>query len=562
MRFRVLLLLLILVCSGCASIPTEGPIDEVPIPEDSAGIEIAPQPPRGDDEPAQIIEGFLLAMSEADTTYRTARTYLTAEAAQRWEPGRSTQVFQGSVLQADGHYLLQGVLLGEIDETDRFQPRGEPLRHDFGLVEKDGQWRINNPPDGVLLSRYLFTRNYRQVTIYFSAQDNEVGVPELLTIPEGEVSPGRIVEAVLRGPSERMQSVVRNALPSGAKLGDGGASVDEDGIATVDLTGVAPSMPPEQRRRLGAQLLWSLTSVPRVTGLKITVDGTQFTLPGQSADGVLELATQQGYSVLSRTQSQDLFAVQDHTPGTLNDHGRFVPLAGELPPSAEVAISIDGTQMALIGEDRQTVFVGPRDDTLTPITPGFTNIHDGQWALGYLYALGDDAQGMTRLFRVSAQHEVEVMDARLPASMALRGFSVHQTGTVAAVLGERNGSTHLGRMVASKPGVFDRWQELPPSGPSGRSITRIDDVQWNSESTIVLAGDVDESWGVVVVSADGAFVEEIGSFRESIQGVAALPRQGGGLIALRGSAGVVWRYTAPNRWAHVDVKVADLAFAG
>ncbi len=562
MRIRVLLLMLVLVCTGCASIPTEGPIEEVPIPEDSAGIEIAPQPPRGDDEPAQIVEGFLLAMSEGDATYRTARAYLTADAATRWAPERSTQVFQGSVVEGDDHYLLQGVLLGEIDDTDRFQPRGEPLRHDFGLVEEDGQWRISNPPDGVLLSRYLFTRNYRQVTIYFSALQGDVGVPELLTIPETEVSPGRIVEAVLRGPSERMSSVVRNAIPSGVKLGEGGASVDEDGVVAVDFTGLALSMPPEQRRRLGAQLLWSLTSVPRVTALKITVDGTQFTLPGQSADGVLELATQQGYSVLSRTLSQDLFAVQDRTPGMLNDHGRFVPLAGELPPSAEVAISIDGTQMALIGEDRQTVSVGPRDDTLTPITPGFTNIHDGQWALGYFYALGDDAEGMTRMFRVSAQHEVEVMDVRLPASMALRGFSVHQTGAMAAVLGERNGSTHLGQMVASQSGVLDRWQELPPTGSSGQSITRIDDVQWNSESTLVLAGDVDESWGVMVVSSDGAFVEEIGSFREPIQGVAALPRQGGGLIALRGSGGAVWRYTAPNRWTPVDVKVADLAFAG
>ncbi len=562
MRLRILLLTFLLVCTGCASIPTEGPIEEVPIPEDPAGIEIAPQPPRGDDEPAQIIEGFLLAMSEGDATYRTARAYLTAEAAQQWAPERPTQVFQGSVIEADDHYLLQGVLLGEIDDADRFQPIGEPLRHDFGLVKEQGQWRISNPPDGVLLSRYLFARNYRQVTIYFSALDNEVGVPDLLIIPETEVSPGRIVEAVLRGPSERMANVVRNTIPSGVQLGAGGASVDEDGVATVDLTGIAPSMPPEQRRRLGAQLLWSLTSVPRVTALKVTVDGIQFALPGQSADGVLELATQQGYSVLSRTLSQDLFAVQDHTPGTLNDHGRFVPLGGELPPSAEVAISIDGTHTALIGADRQTVSVGLSDDALTPIQPGFTKIHGGQWALGYFYALGDDAQGMTRMFRVSAQHEVEVMEVRLPASMALRGFSMHQTGAVAAVVGERNGSTHLGLMVASSPGVLDRWQELPPTGPSGQSITRIDDVQWNSESTLVLTGDIDESWGVVVVSADGAFVEEIGSFREPIQSVAALPRQGGGLIALRGSGGAVWRYTAPNRWAHVDVKVTDLAFAG
>ena len=99
MRIRVLLLMLVLVCTGCASIPTEGPIEEVPIPEDSAGIEIAPQPPRGDDEPAQIVEGFLLAMSEGDATYRTARAYLTADAATRWAPEHSTQVFQGSVVE-------------------------------------------------------------------------------------------------------------------------------------------------------------------------------------------------------------------------------------------------------------------------------------------------------------------------------------------------------------------------------------------------------------------------------------------------------------------------------
>lgn len=562
MKFHALLLALLLVCTGCASIPTEGPIDEVPVPEDSAGIEIAPQPPQGDDEPAQIVEGFLLAMSEAKSTYRTARAYLTAEAAEHWSPERPTQVFQGTVVEADGHYLLQGTLLGEIDDADRFQPRGEPLRHDFGLVEEDGQWRISNPPDGVLLSRYLFARNYQQVTVYFSALHDEVGVPELVTLPEAEVAPSRIVEAVLRGPSERMAGVVRNAIPSRVELGEGGASVDDDGVVTVDLTGVSPSMPAEQRRRLGAQLLWSLTSLPRVTALKVTVDGAQFTLPGQSADGVLELATQQGYSVLSRALTQDLFAVQHRKPGTLSDHGRFLPFDGELPPSAEVAISIDGTQMALIGADRHTVSLGTREGSLTPVKPGFTNIRDGQWAMSYFYALGDDAQGMTRLFRISAKQEIEVMDVRLPASMALRGFSVHQTGAVAAVLGERDGSMHLGQMVASKPGVLDRWQELPPIGPSGQSITRIDDVQWNSESTLVLAGDLDERRGVVVMSSDGAMVEEIGSFREPIESVTALPRQGGGLLALRGSDGVVWRYTAPNRWTQVDVRVADLAFAG
>ena len=79
-----------------------------------------------------------------------------------------------------------------------------------------------------------------------------------------------------------------------------GATIDQSGVVTVNLEGLFDRLGDDARRRLGAQLLWSLTAIPRVTGLVVTSDGVPFTLPGARADGALELASQQGYQILSR----------------------------------------------------------------------------------------------------------------------------------------------------------------------------------------------------------------------------------------------------------------------
>ena len=562
MKKFVVFAVLVLWCAGCVSIPTSGPIEEVPAPGNSAGIEIAPQPPQGDDNPAQIVEGFLLAMSEADASYHIARSYLTPEASKAWKPAEGIEIFHGSVAEEHGKIILHGTVIGNLDVHNRFQPRVASLAHDFGLVEVDGQWRISNPPDGVLLSRYLFERLYQQLTIYFSAPTGDYLIPELLTVPEQESTPSKIVQALIDGPSERLQAVVTNPMPANFKLGANGATVDETGVATVDLAGLTPTMPAEQRRLLGAQLLWSLSSVPRVSGLRVTADAAAFDLPGQSAEGVLELATQQGYSVLSGTATQELYAVQEQRLGTLSDHDQFVALGEELPAAAEVAVPLDGSQLALIDAPRTTLFIGAREGALRTVRTGLTGLREGQWVLGTYYALGEDASKRSRMIRLSADGSLETIEVKLPAGLKLVGFSVNQAGATAAVLArDANDTVVLGRMTVSSD-AFDHWQQLPLMTPSGETIREIRDVRWNSESTLVTAGTVDQDQRVVVVSEDGAFVEDLGAIREHVMGIAALPRQGGGLLAVRGSSGNVWRYTAPNRWMQVDVEVTSLSFAG
>ena len=58
-----------------------------------------------------------------------------------------------------------------------------------------------------------------------------------------------------------------------------------------------------ERRELGTQLLWSLSSIPKVSGLHLVVDGRPYPLPGQNDKQVLELSSQQDYQPLSKAGS-------------------------------------------------------------------------------------------------------------------------------------------------------------------------------------------------------------------------------------------------------------------
>ncbi len=558
---RILVMLLGLLLAGCAQIPSSGPVEEVPMPAEPPGIDIAPQPPQEGADGNRILEGFLLAMADPESDYSVARQYLTADAARTWRPEESTVVYHGAVVETLTGFGVYGERVGELDHRGHFLAGGGAIQHDFGLVETDGEWRVGNPPAGVLVNRYLFERFYSQLTIYFMDRTGSHVVPDLVSVPESLVSPTRIVDALLHGPSQPLAGAVVNAIPVGVRLGLEGATIDDEGVVTVDLRGLNPSMSDEARRRMGAQTLWSLTAIPRVTGLRITQDGNAFDLPGQSADGVLELATQQGYQMLTRAVVQDLFGVSAETPGRFTEGQGFAPLRADLPRAAEVSIPLDGSQLAIVAADRRSVLIGPRDGSLEVVT-GYQRIRDTQFVLGRLFALADDEEGNTRVISVGPGGDVSEVTAELPEGMRFHGLSIDQTGVSAAVVVEVGEETRLGRMTLFQGVRLDKWRELPVLSPGGAPVTAITDVQWNSESTLVLAGSADGQQDVFVVRADGSEIEELGGVGANITQVAALPRPGGGLIALRSGSGEVWRYSSPNRWSKADVTVASISYAG
>src|SRR5947207_1890371 len=116
-RFTLLLgaILVTLLATGCATIPSSGPVGSAPIPAPPAGggvsggglIVEGPQPGWN---PEQVVSGFLLASASFTHHHATAREYLTANASKSWQLGAQVTILASTptvYLQA-GRFSGQG----------------------------------------------------------------------------------------------------------------------------------------------------------------------------------------------------------------------------------------------------------------------------------------------------------------------------------------------------------------------------------------------------------------------------------------------------------------------
>ncbi|MEY7981406.1 hypothetical protein AB8O53_34520, partial [Streptomyces pilosus] len=61
-------------------------------PRQDTQVRVFAMPPSEDATPTQIVQGFLEALTSDDPDYKTARQYLTPQAAKTWRPELSTTV--------------------------------------------------------------------------------------------------------------------------------------------------------------------------------------------------------------------------------------------------------------------------------------------------------------------------------------------------------------------------------------------------------------------------------------------------------------------------------------
>lgn len=556
-----LITLLVLLSAGCTGIPTAGPIEEVPVSTQPRGIDIAPQPPEAGVAPARLVEGFLQAMAAPEGDYAVARQYLTPAAAEEWDPASATVV--DATVTGDGEMAsLTGQRLGTLDLHGHYTAAAAPFVHQFTLTELDGEWRIAAPPPGLLLTRYIFERYYQRVTLYYLARAGGHVVPDPIHLPETSVTPEAIVEALLAGPSPTVAQAVSNALPNGVRLGAAGASLNSDGVVTVDLAGLSERLGDDARRRLGAQLMWSLTAIPRATGLVVTNDGVPFILPGSRADGVLELAGQQGYQILSRAASVDLFAVDDGAPGRLTGDGQVERWRNVDLPVADIAVSLDG-EAAIIDDSRTVLAVGAPGSELTRVETGYTNLRSPSFSLGVLWLLADGPSGRPVLLTVDRQRSVEQVSLDLPVGLEVLEFAVSPARARIALLvgSDDTGRLGMAQVLPTTPVTVTGWAPLPMVDTSGQSLTDVSAVAWQAETSLAVAATSDGLRSVYSVEIDGSLVEELGPFSGDVAGLTANTRLGGGAIATRTAAGTVWRYEARTRWTRLAEDIAAIAYA-
>ncbi|MDO5676652.1 MAG: LpqB family beta-propeller domain-containing protein [Propionibacteriaceae bacterium] len=562
MRRVALLLAVMMALTGCTSIATSGPVEEVPLAAQPRGIDIAPEPPSLDMTPERLVEGFLQALADPEGGYAIARQYLSADVAASWDPVEA-RVFDGEVLWDEGSARLIGHTIGGLDASHRYSAHLEPLEHDFGLVQEQGQWRISKPSDGLLLSRFNFERYYSRVTLYFLSRVGAHVVPDPIHLPESHVTPSNILASLFTGPSDDIARAVLDAVPRGTRLGPQGATIDQAGVVTVDLAGMPAELSDDALRRLGAQLLWTLTSTPRFTGLTVIQGGRTLPIPGTSANGVLELATQQGYQVLSRAAATDLYGVRRGRAGRISGSNLFSGLAGAPQRASDVAVSVDGASIAILSEDRTQVFTGGIDGPVAPLEVPLSNLRSPQFVLGDLWLLGDDWMGRPRLMTVDRAGSAQFVNVEGDLGR-MQDFAVSPSRARVAIVAEVDGAPTLGIAAVSgvAPAVVAGWHPLTMVSPTGELLTDPVSPAWQAETSLAVAASAATGRSVFTTMLDGALVQDLGGMTGAVVDLAANVRLGGGPIAVTNSQGVVWRYEARTRWTRIVEDISAVAYPG
>ncbi|MGQ0626029.1 MAG: LpqB family beta-propeller domain-containing protein [Sporichthyaceae bacterium] len=267
--------------AGCAQIPSQGSpqgqqVGGVPVPAGvSPQVRVVVEGPRAGDNVFAVVSGFLEASGAVETAFTTARKYLTGAASAQWRPESQITVFDHTALelleQSESALVLSAPVHGIVDAQGVLAaaPPGRKVMAEFGLVRVGGEWLIERVPAGLLISRQDFDREFARIETYFHtrAPRTTVLVPDLVYAPRAADLATVRIQALLRGPSRWLSSVVSSAAPRGAALAEA-VSVNS-GVARIRLSAESLPNSGSSQDLLLAQLVMTSTEDPEVTAVEV-----------------------------------------------------------------------------------------------------------------------------------------------------------------------------------------------------------------------------------------------------------------------------------------------------
>ncbi|MER5978740.1 LpqB family beta-propeller domain-containing protein [Streptomyces sp. NPDC001857] len=533
----------VVLLAGCASMPDHGDLSDVEsTPRQETQVRVFAMPPRDDAQPAEIVQGFLEALTSDDPRYSTARQYLTPAAARNWEPERSTTVLAdgpGTLAGQSGGreegddftFTLTGTKVADIDAQQSYTPAAGDYSRTVHLTrdKKTRQWRIDALPEGVVMGKSDFQRNYMSVNkYYFASHTASAGSGQPMAVADPvfvreRVDPmTQIVRSVLDGPTSWLRPVVRSSFPTGTALARGVTALapDDQNKLTVPLNDKAARIGHGKCDEMAAQLLFSLQSIaPTVDEVELRAGSRQLcSLTDDRATAVAERGaeTHAGYlyfvdgrhRLVRMSSTGGNSAKADAVPGPLGDGSTaFRSMAVARDEHTAAGVALDGRSLYVtsmvadgsLGDPLLTSKGKTENDRLT--TPSW----DGQGDLWI--ADRDPADPRLLLFEQGGGEPLEVLTPGLDGR--IKSVRVAADGARIALVVEKGGKQSLliGRIErdksADKPTVS--VQELRSTTPDLEQVTA---VTWAGDSRLVVVGR--ESGGVEqaqYVQCDGSLPE-------------------------------------------------------
>lgn len=569
---------LAVLLSSCLTVPTSGPVQagHAPSQAPSGPVEIEPEPPVRDAPAALVVEGFLHAMANYRTDYAVAREYLAEDVRESWRPDQAVLVYgEGSPVGSGSSVVLEAPLVGVVGADGSYSQQDRDYRIDFQMeLDADGQWRIGHPPEGLLVSQYLFERFYDGLNVYFFDPDFAGVVPDPIYVPRGNQSATTLVNALLDGPTRWLAPAVVSAVPEQAELGLS-IPISPEGVAEVSLDETVDQLTAEQRNRMAAQVVWTLRQLEEITAIRFLSAGSPYVVPGQRDDGTVGIGAYDYLSPLAGSGDPQLLVAEGEGISRVRDGlaatPELVPVEGPLgdlgEPVAAMAVAPSPDQeLAVVSADRRRLLVAdslpgatveePLVDAEGLLTPQYTRLHD-------LWVLQSGADG-TRVHVVDegGPHEV---DAPALAGKEVVSFRISPDGTRMAVAHRVDGRVELAMALVRRgdqPSVTS-LRSIPLVSATGR-LSLVDAVSWSDDTSLLLlarAGTDSPSlpW---VVDQDGAEMTQVGSGGWDPVALAAFPHPGGPRAAVVGREGQLWVRQGDYRWPEVLGGVGAAAFAG
>jgi hypothetical protein len=512
-------LTLVLALPACSTVPSNSPtvqITQAPErPVDEIGIE--PLPPEPGDTPEDVVRGFIDAAASTRQGHPVAREYLAPEPAGTWSDEGAITIISpdfATVTTPAGSVAVSAIEVGTVDERGVFTVGGSDIfRREFTLEQVEGEWRISNPEDGLILLEPDFDRLYDERAAYFLDPTGQRVVPDPRHLIRGTAQPTALVQRLLEGPSGTLAAGVRNPL-GGVQLRS--AVMVRGQQATVDLTGLSTDPAPELSQ-ISAQLVWTLTQLSTIQSVVIRVDGEDVDLgdvPAEQTEGDWASLAPDAVPVDGVGHYLSGGALRTVTAGE--------PVPG---PAGTGAYGLTGAAVAadartgelsfLVGVRADatgaTLLAGPYGGDLATVLPGAT------FSVPSVAATREEAWAVrdgTTVVRVPAGAAPQAVIApTLPGLGRATVLELSPDGVRAAIVveGPQGFAFYIGTVVRPDDGSVE-LRDLRNVAPS---LAQVADVAWRDSNTLlVLAGDAAgdrvvpydvgvDGWGLIAVPTAG-----------------------------------------------------------
>ncbi|RYB93026.1 hypothetical protein EUA93_00850 [Nocardioides oleivorans] len=499
--------------AGCVQMPTSGPVVEPQVTsaaEDPPGISFDPRPPQAGESPTEIVDGFLEAMKATPIRTRVARQFLSGEAADAWAPEQQILTY-GDLGDAAGEVSVQ-VPLSDINLYDvrgAWEGSRGSSELDLGLVQEDGEWRIDEVPDALIVPESWFDDWYQRVSLYYFDPTSEVLVAEPVFAPRGDQFASSLVRGLVSPLDDDAQDVVRTYFPP---LSTSGLSVPvRSGIATVSMSGDPDAIDDDTAQRMLAQLVWTLRQDDDIQAVEFSIGGRVLsTGPGGSTQVNFDVGS--AYDPNGLRSDTDLYALDDGlvVSGSLSGfEDTLGPLGMDGYDVRSIGVSVDGAHVAAVSADGTGLYLAPTeapDGEVTEPVVGAVDLARPHWDhRDRIWAL-DRAGGRSRIILVVDGTATEVEVPGLTGKDVTRLLVSRDGSRIVAVLrGPKADRVVSARIRHDSAGAVIGFTPFGTLPLAVEGTGRIRDIGWRSPTAVSVLSDItDGSSQVRTTSVDGA----------------------------------------------------------